>query len=597
MSRVSDAIADSDRDVSRDSPPGESHGSPSSHGETDSLLRELLRQLAPGYADLPWSAAALQAHTRFQIGPQLGKGGMGIVFQAHDTVLQRDVALKLLRECEPVTVARFLREARAQARVEHENVCRVYDVGELAGVPYIAMQLVHGETLDRLVAQTSIAVRVRVMKQVADGVHAMHRLGLIHRDLKPQNILVELTARGEPWPYVADFGLAREVAGSHTLTLTGQALGTPAYMSPEQARCEDVDRRADVYSLGATLHHLLVGKPPFSGATPGEVLTRVLERPPDPVRRHNHRIPADLEAIVMCCLEKQPQHRYASAHELAQDLQRYLDGEPLWVRRPSLASACRRAIRRHPIVSSIVASSTLAPIVTIVGLHLLARRELNARVSQLVAQAACGARSEANRGFGEAGQSLEAAAAVDPGRADVRAVFGDLLLSRVLLAEQHHRTAERDDVVRRLALHGKSGKRLGSLHQPTHLSIEIVPPTALRTIERYVEDARNSVRLEPGGPASQSSLDDLELPPGSYLLTLSGEGLAAVHYPVVLGRGESVRVSVARPRPAAIPGRFLFETAVEETYRSILVAPPLHAERSDGYLISKREVTAVELVE
>src|SRR5262245_48040900 len=185
---------------------------------------------------------------RFKDIQILGQGGMGTVYRAFDPRLGRPVALKLLKHDDPDLWPRFLQEARAQARVEHENVCRVYDTGEADGEPFIVMQLIDGEPLGRAKDQMSLEQKIMVMRRVAAAVHEAHRLGLIHRDIKPGNILVEKQDGGSWKPYVMDFGLAREVADKGQ-TATGAVLGTPAYMAPEQARGDirSLDRRTDVY--------------------------------------------------------------------------------------------------------------------------------------------------------------------------------------------------------------------------------------------------------------------------------------------------------------------------------------------------------------
>ena len=200
---------------------------------------------------------------------------MGRVYLAYDPVLRRNVALKFVRGDDPELVHRFVSEAQAQARVEHERVCKVYEVGEVQGQPFIAMQYVEGRSLLDLIRELSLEQKVMVMQQVTEGVHAAHRAGLIHRDIKPTNILVERGEDGRWKPYVMDFGLARD--WQREATVTGTVLGTPHYMAPEQARGEvsQLDRRADVYSLGATLYVMLTGKTPIPGTNALEVLTNL----------------------------------------------------------------------------------------------------------------------------------------------------------------------------------------------------------------------------------------------------------------------------------------------------------------------------------
>jgi serine/threonine-protein kinase len=184
----------------------------------------------------------------------LGEGGMGTVYRGRDKRLGRLVALKLLRRADPDLARRLLQEARAQARVQHEQVCRVYEAGEADGEPFIAMQYIEGQALDRAKERMTLEQKVKVIREVAAALHEAHRIGLVHRDIKPGNILVETGEDGAFKPYIADFGLARDVS-QEGQTMTGAVLGTPAFMAPEQARGEvrSLDRRTDVYSLGATL--------------------------------------------------------------------------------------------------------------------------------------------------------------------------------------------------------------------------------------------------------------------------------------------------------------------------------------------------------
>ncbi|MDI3287470.1 serine/threonine-protein kinase [Polyangium sp. 15x6] len=308
---------------------------------------------------------------RFDDLSLLGRGGMGTVYRGWDKQLARDVALKFVHGHD---AARFLREARAQARINHDNVCKIYDVGFADGQPYITMQLVRGEPLSSASREMTLEEKVKVIRESASALHEAHRLGLVHRDVKPQNILVERTEDGLFRPFVMDFGLAR-IVGERGETLTGQVAGTPAYMAPEQARGEirSLDRRTDVYSLGATLYDMLAGRPPFVEEHPWKVLMRIATEDAPALRSVCPRVPADLETIVMKCLERDPGQRYESARALGEDLQRYLDGEPVLARKASVGYRLVKLARKHRALVSLVALGLVVAAV-LLGFALRARR-------------------------------------------------------------------------------------------------------------------------------------------------------------------------------------------------------------------------------
>ncbi|PTL83446.1 serine/threonine-protein kinase [Vitiosangium sp. GDMCC 1.1324] len=314
---------------------------------------------------------------RYQPVRFLGQGGMGLVFLAYDPLLRRNVALKFVRGGDPELARRFLAEARAQARVRHERVCEVYEVGEVQGRGFIAMRYVDGQPLGQLAGSLTLEQKVLVLRQAAEGVHAAHRAGFVHRDIKPANILVERTEDGGLAPFVMDFGLARDWRDEGTAS--GAVLGTPHYMAPEQARGEvsRLDRRVDVYALGASLYALLTGHPPFTGTNALEVITRLQSDEARPPRSLDKDIPSDLEAIVLKCLEKERSARYDSVRALIEDLERFLGGEPVLARQ-GLGYRLRKKARRHRVALSLGAG-TLLVVTLALGQAVLARGEVAER--------------------------------------------------------------------------------------------------------------------------------------------------------------------------------------------------------------------------
>ena len=297
---------------------------------------------------------SLERWERYEILGLLGKGGMGVVYKARDRKLGRIVALKFIRGDDAVLVKRLKQEARAQASIEHPHICKVYEVGEYSGQAYIAMQFIDGPPLSLAYREMTLPARVLTLTLIAEAVHAAHRQGIIHRDLKPSNVIVERTAEGRWVPYVLDFGVAHDSNAGHSLTQTGALLGTPQYMSPEQARSDtkNIDRRSDVYSLGAMLYELLTGVPPVQAENLTDILLQVLDVEPTPPRQVVPDLPVALETVTLKCLQKEPAARYDSAKALAEDLRRYLDDVPVQARRVSMVrKLLKKARRNKPLVA------------------------------------------------------------------------------------------------------------------------------------------------------------------------------------------------------------------------------------------------------
>jgi len=294
---------------------------------------------------------------------------MGVVYRARQRSANRIVALKLIRperlaDLEPEKrqqwLDRFQAEAQATARLEHEHIVTVYEVGSIDGVPFYSMRHVEGRTLAEIVHDGPLENRraAAVLEPVARAVDHAHRAGILHRDLKPRNILVDTGER----PFVMDFGLAKWLGETtHGVTQTGQVFGTPEYMSPEQARDSSrVTAASDVYSLGATLYDLLTGRPPFRAASFAQTLRQVMDEEPVAPRQLNPVIDRDLETITLKCLSKVSSRRYASAAALADDLARYLRHEPIHARPLSAPARFLRWSRRHPGAASALAAILLA---------------------------------------------------------------------------------------------------------------------------------------------------------------------------------------------------------------------------------------------
>ncbi|HJZ56959.1 MAG TPA: serine/threonine-protein kinase [Gemmataceae bacterium] len=283
----------------------------------------------------------------YEILGKVGEGGMGVVYKARHLALNRIEALKMVRAGEfagPHELARFRFEAEATAGLEHPNIVTVYGVGEVNGRPYLAMRWVDGSRLaDR--RPGSPRASAALMAKVARAVHYAHHRGILHRDLKPANILID--AAGEP--FVADFGVARRLDPDSTVSHGGGLVGTPAYMSPEQASgSPNLTVASDVYALGVVLFELLTGHLPFLGTSCLELLKQVVEAQPVAPRKLNPAIDPDLDAICMKCLEKEPGDRYPSAVALADDLERFLRGEAVAARPPGLWDWLRQVWRTRP---------------------------------------------------------------------------------------------------------------------------------------------------------------------------------------------------------------------------------------------------------
>src|SRR5207245_1307861 len=358
----------------------------------------------------PGAAAGLGQIGEFRLLREIGRGGMGVVYEAYQTSLNRRIALKVLpfaAAFDPKQLKRFDNEARAAAQLHHTNIVPVFAVGHERGVHYYAMQLIDGQSLAALIEelgrnepsawrqavsrdkvpardspvaaeQSSVAEQLakhnggsetaaahhasltterstrrtsffrtvaQLMQKAAEALEHAHQAGVVHRDIKPANLLLDV--RGNLW--ITDFGLAL-FQSTTGLTMTGELLGTLRYMSPEQvsAKRGEVDQRTDIYSLGVTFYELLTLCPAFDGQDRNELLTQIAFDDPPAPRRRDRAIPVELETIVLKAIAKEPAERYATAQQMAEDLQRFLDDKPILARRPSAADRTRKWMRRHP---------------------------------------------------------------------------------------------------------------------------------------------------------------------------------------------------------------------------------------------------------
>ena len=310
-------------------------------------------------------AARRPAIAGYEILGELGKGGMGVVYQARDLRLRRLVALKMIRAgayATPAELARFRAEAEVQASLQHPNIVQIFEVGAAEECPYITQEYVDGGGLDKQIAGTPRPAHAaaQLVETLARAIHSAHQRGLVHRDLKPSNVL--LTAGGTP--KITDFGLAKRLQGPAGQTKTGDVVGTPAYMAPEQAagQSQVVGPATDIYALGTMLYELLTGRPPFLAATPLETLLQVRTQDPVPVRRLQPKVPRDLETVCLKCLHKEPAKRYPTAEALADDLRRFLEGKPIVARPVRVWERAFKWAKRRP---ALVAVGSLALILVV----------------------------------------------------------------------------------------------------------------------------------------------------------------------------------------------------------------------------------------
>jgi tetratricopeptide (TPR) repeat protein len=384
-------------------------------GVGDDALIGLVR--AAGQATYPIRSGMTDARswvppdvpTGYEILEPIGRGGMGVVYKANQRALGRIVALKQIQagpDADAQELARFRIEALAAARVRHPNIVQVYDVGLRDGSPFLAMELVEGGSLAARLRHGPLPPReaARLAGVIARAVDHAHRAGVLHRDLKPGNILLA----PDGTPKVADFGLAKWLDGEGQHTRTGAVLGTPSYMAPEQAEGQAIGRPVDIYALGAILYECLTGRPPFQAAIPLETLEQVRSCDPPAPSRLQPNVPRDLQTICLKCLEKAPRRRYATAADLAADLDRFLEGKPIAARPVGATERVLKWARRRPSQAAL-AGLGLASMVGALGGLLAHQARLRVEVDRAgrAAKEAHAQRSLADANYREARAAIQ----------------------------------------------------------------------------------------------------------------------------------------------------------------------------------------------
>jgi tetratricopeptide (TPR) repeat protein len=528
------------------------------------------------YTFAPESLAS--ALPEFEILREIGKGSMGVVYEARRRADGLRVALKILPPSLTLTeraLARFLREGELMERVRHPGIVQVFEHGRRGRLHWFAMEFVDGTTLDERLRVGPLPARkaAEIAAAAAQALQFAHDRGVLHRDVKPGNLML----RDDGRVAITDFGLARET-GTGSMTESGAIVGTPMYMSPEQALGERVDVRADVYGLGATLYQLLTGRPPFEGASAQAVLKAVLEREPVRPSRLRADLPEPLETIVLRALEKNPRERYGSALELAQDLERFLRGERILARRPGALRRLGRHAARHPL------AALLAMLVLLLGAGAtMLLRDLRVRGLEAGLATAESALDKANSIYLDQQGARSAA--------DRRALLHDAVAaaSEVLArepsfarawfvrAKAHHRLQNYADALRDLdSVEAKLGHATQEL---LHFRIDTLSrlggPTARERLQR---DLATLLATDPGARTRCLVADHLfqlaeRAQPGEREQIVAGA--RRVLEPV---RDEDARVMLARARLLELEGDApAAETAIRAATRRYQGDPLVHA--------------------
>lgn len=367
----------------------------------------------------------------YEMLEEIGRGGMGVVYRARQRSLDRVVAIKRMAlgsGSSAELVQRFRAEAVSAAGLHHPNVVAIHEVGIHEGKHFFVMDYVQGQSLARLVGHRPLPAKraAACLQTVAEAVHYAHERGILHRDLKPSNVLID----AQDQPRVVDFGLARRLEGDSELTVTGQVLGSPHYLPPEQATGQrgKVSRRTDVYALGATLYHLLTGRPPFQAESLTQTLELVLHAEPLAPRLLNPDLPRDLETICLKCLEKEPSRRYATAQDLAVELARFQAGEPIRARPLGPVGKTWRWGRRNPRLAAALGVALASLVIGLVGVTGQWRR------------------AEAQRARAEVGELLARRHAYAADMKEVQRALDDGDLGRAQGLLERHRPERRTEI-------------------------------------------------------------------------------------------------------------------------------------------------------